>query len=318
MNLSSLIRSIVASAVLLPLAACTGIRFGYNHADTWLTFRLDQYLDLEKEQKKLAKSRIATLLAWHRSTQLQDYSALLGEIRTKLKGPVTPSDVADFQRKIERRLIALGERAAPEIARLALTLGPDQIARVRRELDDDNERFRKKFGYSHNGAGNELADRAKLFIKRAEFWLGKLTEEQRALIREAIARRENGDYTWADEREARQLGFLALLSKIQEKKPEERVATSWIRDYFADLSGQADPRRRAFVQSLRQSNAELIAKVIASATPEQRAVLDERLQGYAADLAALAEEERKFGQRTFPLRPAEKPMEPETTFRNTY
>jgi hypothetical protein len=305
-------RLIFISVVTLPLAACTSIRFGYNHADTLLVFRLDQYFDLEKQQEKLAKDRIAALLAWHRATQLYDYSVLLAEIRTKVKGSITLSDVTGFQQKIHHRLETLGERAAPEIAKLALTLSPAQIARAQRELSDDNEEFRKKYGYSHNGT-NELGARAKLFIKRAEFWLGKLTDEQRNIIRRTMAGRENGNYTWADEREARQRDFLALLSKIQKQKPEERVATNWIRSYFADLTDQPDPQRRAFIQTLRESNAELIAKVVDSATSEQRAVLDDKLQGYAADLAALAGEERKYGQRTLPLQPNEKLMRTEAT-----
>jgi hypothetical protein len=324
MNVSSLtilIRRwhlIVVSAIVLPLAACTSIRFGYNHADTLLIFRLDEYFDLEKTQKTLAKDRINALLAWHRATQLHAYSALLDDIRTKAKGPMTPSEVTDFQQRINRRLEILGERAAPEIARLALTLKPNQIAQVQRELSDDNAQFRKKYGYLHNSADNAPGAKAKLFIKRAEFWLGKLTDEQRTIIRNAIAGRDNGNYTWADEREARQRDFLALLSKIQERKPEERVATDWIRTYFAELADQTDPQRRVYIQTLRQSNAELIAKVITSATPEQRAALDEKLQGYAADLAALAGEDRRFGQWTFPSRPNEKLRGPETkSFRSS-
>ena len=83
---------IIVLAVILPLTACSSIRFGYNHADTFLIFRLDQYFDLEQSQKQLAKDRIGALLAWHRATQLQDYAALLDEIRAKLNGPVTPSE----------------------------------------------------------------------------------------------------------------------------------------------------------------------------------------------------------------------------------
>lgn len=317
MKLSSLTFSIrrwcviVALAVILPLAACSSIRFGYNHADTFLIARLDQYFDLEKSQKQLARDRIGALLAWHRATQLQDYSALLDEIRAKLNGPVTPSEVISFQEKIRQRLETLGERAAPEIAKLALTLKPNQIAQVRRELDEDNAEFREEYGYSHNPSNPNPQARAKLFIKRAEFWLGKLTEPQRAMIRQAVAARDNGNYTWADEREARQHEFLALLSKIERQKPQERVATDWVRCYFAELARQTDPQRQAFIETLRRADAELIAKLLDSATPEQRTALDEKLHGYAADLAALVEENRRLGQHTSPLPPDEISVRPE-------
>lgn len=178
---------IIVLAVILPLTACSSIRFGYNHADTFLIFRLDQYFDLEQSQKQLAKDRIGALLAWHRATQLQDYAALLDEIRAKLNGPVTPSEIISFQDKIRQRLETLGERAAPEIAKLALTLKPSQIAQVRRELDEDAAEFREEYGYSHDPSNDNPQARAKLVIKRAEFWLGKLTEQQRAMIRQATA-----------------------------------------------------------------------------------------------------------------------------------
>ncbi|BBA33197.1 uncharacterized protein sS8_1235 [Methylocaldum marinum] len=296
-------RLMIVLGAVLALMSCASVRLGYNHADTLLIYRLDQYLDLEKPQKSLAKDRIAALLAWHRATQLHAYSALLEDIRTKVNGSITPSEVAKFQQRIRNNLETLGERAAPEVARLALTLKPAQVAWVRRKLSDDNAKFRKKFGYSNTGSHNNLGDRAKQFTKRAEFWLGKLTDEQNSLIRQAIAVRNNGNYTWADEREARQRDFLVLLSNIRERKPDERVAATWVRTYFAELAEQPDPQRRSFIRDLRRSNAELIAKLIISATPQQRAALDEKLRGYAADLAALAEEGPKLGQRTFSLLP---------------
>lgn len=304
-------RVIVTLSVILPLAACSSIRFGYNHADTFLVFRLNQYLDLEQSQKQLARDRISALLAWHRATQLQDYSALLGEIRAKLNGPVTPSEVINFQAMIRQRLETLGERAAPEIARLALTLKPSQIAQVQRELDEDNAEFREEYGYSHDPSDDNPQARAKLVIKRAEFWLGKLTERQRAMIRQAMAERDSGNYTWADEREARQREFLALLSKIERQKPQERVATDWVRSYFTELAHQTNPQRQAFVETSRRANAELIAKLLNSATPKQRTALDKKLQGYAADLAALLEENRRLGQYTSPLPPDEISVRPE-------
>ena len=39
------------------------------------------------------------------------------------------------------------------------------------------------------------------------------------MIRQATAESDSGNYTWADEREARQREFLALLSKIERQKP---------------------------------------------------------------------------------------------------
>jgi hypothetical protein len=283
-----------ALLVCLGLAGCGSLRFGYQHADTLLLAALDRYFDLDAEQKQLAQHRIEVLLAWHRATQLQEYSALLREAREKIRGPVTADEVLAFEAKVRPRLAALAERTAPDIAQLALTLRPRQLAHMRERWAEDDEEFRAA---SADGGPDELAKlQVRRFIKGAGFWLRELSREQKALVRAAFAQREGADRFRKEERERRRREWLAVLEGIRSEHPNPRAATERVRAFLAGLADPPDPLRRAEASALRRSTAELIAALVNAATPEQRAELGEKLEGLAGDFNALANE--GGGERT--------------------
>ena len=78
------------------------------------------------------------------------------------------------------------------------------------------------------------------------------------------------------------------LRLIQSEQPSEAVATEWMRAYFERLSQPPESDRRAKIEAFRSRNAVLIATVINSATPQQRAHLSARLGSYVEDFDALA------------------------------
>jgi hypothetical protein len=276
-------------AVALCLSACsTGVRLGYNYAETLVAYSLDGYVGLTDEQQQLVKERATALVAWHRSTQLRDYAQLIESTRRKLDGPVSASDVLAFNQAINARLAALGERAAPDLAHLALTLSPDQIARMQRKLANDNSKARRELVQF---AGKEsLDERVKKYAERADYWFGSLSREQLELVRASLAQRPDNAGWWIEERERRQRELLAVLQKIQAERPSETTATQWLRTYFAQLQSPPDPERRRGIEQFRAGNAELIAQLLNSATPEQKAALSAKLGSFAGDFVALAAE----------------------------
>jgi len=273
------------------LAACsTGMRLGYNNADTLLLYSLNNYVSLTSEQELLVKERAGALVGWHRSTQLRDYASLVEQARGKLAGPVESQDVLAFNEAINARMTAIGERAAPDVAKLALTLTPEQIQKLQRRFADDaakaqREASREKTAATGNGSPDE---RARKYIERTEYWFGSVTPAQRAMLREELQRRPDGNAGWRGERERRQQELLRVLRRIQDERPDEATATVWVRHYFAQLREPPDPERRRALAALRTANAELIAQLVNSATPEQRATLSQRLATFAEDFTALA------------------------------
>ena len=287
-------RRFVLASVALLAAACSQLQLGYNNADTVIAYSLDSYLDLDDEQERLARSSIAALHRWHRATQLPGYVQLLDEAQRKVAGPVTPADVREFNAGMRRALMAIGEQAAPDLARLALTLKPAQVDRLAERLARDTSKARRELV---RFAGPESLDqRVERYVEQAEDWFGTLTPAQRATIRASLERRPEAQEAWMRERESRQRELVAVMARIRAQQPPLATATAWLREYFAQLAEPRDPQRRARLATYREENAELVAQLVNSATPAQRAALAKRLRSYAADLSTLATKDATAGR----------------------
>lgn len=275
-------------AVVLLAGCSAGVRIGYNNADTLLVYAIDGYLGLTAEQEHLVKERAGALMTWHRTTQLRDYAQLIEAERRRLDGPVTAADVLAFNQAINARLLKLGDRAAPDLVQLALTLTPEQLARMERKLATDTVKARRELVQF---AGREtLEERVKKYSERADFWFGRLTREQLEMVRTSLERSPESSTWWIDERERRQRDLLAVLQRIQSERPSEEVGADWLRSYFAQLQNPAEPERRVRIQEFRAINAELVAQLVNAATPDQKVKLSRRLAGFAEDFTALAAE----------------------------
>jgi hypothetical protein len=66
-------RLLLLGAALLVAGCSTGLRLGYNYADTLLANSIDGYVGLTPADQ-FVKERAAGLMAWHRATRLRDYA----------------------------------------------------------------------------------------------------------------------------------------------------------------------------------------------------------------------------------------------------
>ncbi|MGZ8274278.1 MAG: DUF6279 family lipoprotein [Burkholderiaceae bacterium] len=278
-------RLVVLCLFALLFSACSTIRLGYNHADTLLLHTLERYVTLTDDQEHMVRRRVGSLMAWHRGTQLADYAAFVQHTRSRLDGDVSHAEVLDFGEGLSIRLATLGQRAAPDVAALTLMLTPGQIDQVERKLLDENAKARKDSAREMKQAVDQ---RAKKYAERSEFWLGKLDEQQIQIVRASLANRPIDSLYWIEARERRTRDLVALLRRIQAERPAEETAANWFRAYFRELARPSNVDQRARAEAFRRDNAELVAQLVNSASPQQRAHLDRRLSGFAAEFVQLA------------------------------
>ena len=201
---------------------------------------------------------------------------------------MTADDVLAFNQAINARLAALGERAAPDLAQLALTLTPEQIARMQRRLASDNSKARRELVQF---AGKEtLDDRVRKYAERADFWFGSLTREQLELVRARSRSARTAPPGGSRSASGGSASSSRSCSGSPAGGPSEDLAATWLRDYFAQLQHPGEAKRRARVMEFRAVNAELIAQLVNTATPEQKSKLSNRLASFAQDFVALASE----------------------------
>jgi hypothetical protein len=281
----------VLMVVLLALAGCSSLRLAYNHGDTLLYWWIDGYVDLDSEQKPWVKKDIDELFHWHRKTQLHDYTQILRTGQRQLQGNPTAAELAADYDEVRSRTQLLLFKALPELADLARSLKPEQIAQMEKKFASNNAEFRKK-----NMKGDKEAQqkfRYKKSMEQFELWFGNFTSEQEAAIRKASDARPLDNEFWLNERMRRQRNILAVAKKVQGEKLSKDATIALLHGLVKDSfepPEQAD--RRQFVDTYTDATIQLVVTVIRLATPTQRAHAQKRMQGWIDDFNSLAAEPR--------------------------
>jgi hypothetical protein len=277
------LRRVFAAALVVLAAGCSSVRIGYNNADTFLLYTLDNYLDLSGQQQQLVRDRLRTLLAWHRATQLRGSTDVSDGASKRLESRVSGEEIYALNLEMNRRLVLIGDQAAPDLAALALTLRQTQLDRFARKLAEDDAKVRREAARK-----GSLEQRLKRSVERTEEWFGSVSPRQLELIRNELATRPDSEDWWLHEREQRRADLLKVLQRIHTEQPTEHEAARWLREYFARIAEPQEPERRTRMTEFRHGNAELIAALINASSAEQKAVLVKKLHGYAEDFATLA------------------------------
>lgn len=274
-------------AFALLLAGCSAVRLGYSNGESVVFWWLNSYVDIESNQQPWVKRHIANLLAWHRSTQLEQYANQLTRIQTQLQGNVTSADVLDAFKGIRNSALVTVNKAVPELADLAVSLHPQQIANIEKKFSSNNESYRKD--YMRGDLERRQSDRFKKLMKQAEYWFGDFSPEQEAQIRAASNARPLNRELELEIRKRRQHEVLAMLYKVRSEKLDSAATAALMKQYMAgvlDHFGQQE--HKAFSEASQIALADTLALIINVTNATQKAHAQKRLQKWIDDCRALA------------------------------
>jgi len=278
--------------LLLLLAACSSLRLAYNNGDTVMYWWLDGYVDLDSEQTPWVKKDIGELFQWHRKTQLRDYVQVLQTAQRQLQGNPTAADLAGDYNEVRNRTQVLLLKTVPELADLARSLKPEQIAQMEKKFAANNGEFRRK-----NMKGDKEAQQKFRFDKsmeQFELWFGSFSSEQEVIIRKASDARPLDNALWLDERMRRQKMILDAVKKVQQEKLGKEATADLIRGLVGDVFERMEQpsERKAFFDAYNDSTIQLVLTVVRIATPAQKAHAHKRMQGWIDDFNILAAEQQ--------------------------
>jgi hypothetical protein len=271
-------------------AGCSSLRIGYAAMPTVLAWRIDRYLALDDEQRALVGERIESLQRWHRENELPRYSAWLDRMAS-VPVPVSEATIAGWRGELAEAWVPLANRLAPDLAALALTLRPEQIARMSARFAESNRDLRRDWGLDKRVSGSSnpvLEARTERFRDRAEFFLGSLGGYQVELLRRLAAEHPPTEADWLAEREARQRGLVDLLSRISGERPPVLQAEEWARTWLLSAWQSTDPQRAVRLQAAAAASDRGAATILNMATAAQRDRMSAKIRGYAADIATIA------------------------------
>jgi len=258
-NVNALRTFLAALLAALLLAACAS--FTYNRLDWLIPWYVAGYVDLTGDQRALLRARLAPTLAWHRHEELTRYMEILDRIQADLDGPVESTTV----RAWADDMLAAAQRVERTLMGVALEFGgevsDEQVEEFIASLWERQREFEEEF--LERSAAEYAEDDFDNLANLLERFLGRLSPEQKAVLREAANGLVRFDKAWLAERRA----WLRTLEDLLRREPGWQDAV--MRAYEARIALRSPEYREAFEHNLGLITA-AYAAVLSSMSERQR------------------------------------------------
>ena len=268
------------------LSGCSSVRLAYGNGAQLAWWWVDGHVDFSREQAPRVKQGLQDFFAWHRSTQLPSFVALLGTAQAEVLAPTTPEQACRWQAQGREVLEPTLQRLLRLAAEQSAGLGEAQFRHLAERYAKGIDEMRDDF------LQPDLAERQEKSvaraIERAERVYGRLGDAQRRVIREGVAASPFDPALWLQERERRQREVLSTLRRLAAEKADVEQRLAAMRTLLAHTENSPDPAYRAYQQRLGPYNCALAARLHNATTPAQRQRALETLKGWEEDLRSLA------------------------------
>ncbi|MEM1153725.1 MAG: DUF6279 family lipoprotein [Pseudomonadota bacterium] len=186
-------------ASLVFLGACSSTTFVYNQLDTIVPWYVDDYVDLDREQREQLDAELEVFLAWHRQQELPRYVQLLDQVDSTLGTPVTTEEIADLYAEMEVAFVRLEEESLVWLLDLGESLTDQQVAELLVYMQERQEEFKEEYlSRSDEEYREKIYDNLK---DNFSDYMGRLDKQQRERLQLASQEMERTDALWLQERE---------------------------------------------------------------------------------------------------------------------
>jgi hypothetical protein len=257
--------------VLAALTGCSFTTAAYRYADRIILWKFDHYFDLNRDQRHDLAQRLAPLLDRHRHEALPQYEIFLREIGQRVERGLAGSDIDWAYATYDRLRTDLFERVVADSGVFLASIDARQVRTFESALQKDNAKAARLIQIS---APERLKERAQTTLELAKDWLGRLTKEQQAQIREWSLTLPDVEPMWVAYQQQRRQELVTLLH--QPRTPEQ-IARE-LRSMFVYHDQTAPQSYQNAVRQMRE-NAKIMALAIDQRmTPDQRRHAVSKLQ----------------------------------------
>ena len=270
------------AGLLVLLAGCSILSI-YRYADWLILWQVDRYFDLTSNQRHDLAQQLKPLLARHRREAIPQYESFLVQFRQRFERGLTGQDLDWVYAGYDRLRADLFERVVADGGVFLASVDSRQVRTLEAALQKDNE---KAVRLAQAPPAERLKKRAYATLDALEDWLGPLSEDQEAQIREWSLALPDTQPAWVRYQQQRQQELLALL---HQSRTPERVAVE-LRTMFVYQDHTAP---QAYQDAVRQMRADIKTMALAidqRLTPDQRHHAVTKLQRLIDDLHALQAE----------------------------
>ena len=252
-----------AVIVLAALTGCSFTTTAYRYADRIILWKLDHYFDLNHDQRQDLVQRLAPLLARHRHEALPQYEIFLREIGQRVERGLAGSDIDWAYATYDRLRTDLFERVVADSGVFLASIDARQVRTFESALQKDNAKAARLIQIS---APERLKERAQTTLELAKDWLGRLTKEQQAQIREWSLTLPDVEPMWVAYQQQRRQELVTLLH--QPKTPAQ-IARE-LRSMFVYHDQTAPQSYQNAVFHMRENAKAMVIAIDQRMTPDQR------------------------------------------------
>jgi hypothetical protein len=276
----------VVVALVGLLTGCSTLRVAYDTGPMLAWWWIDGYADFTGAPADRVKDDIRHWFGWHRTTQLPAYAVWLDGTRDQVADSITPAQVCRSWTAARRLLDPAIDQALVTAAAWVPGLSEAQFRHIERRYAKGLDEMRRDYLQPDPAQRHRAA--MKRTLERIEMLYGSVDAAQQQLISEGIKASPFDPAAWLAERQRRQRDTLQTLRRLQADRADADAVVAALRALAERNERAADPGYRAYQQQLMDYNCDFGARIHNAMGAEQRRAAQDRLQGWGADLRALA------------------------------
>lgn len=234
-------RHLIWLLLTVVVASSCSMHLAYHHVDRVVAWRVDDLLDLTREQRSFVMERVRYHQTWHREQELLRYRQFLDGVETRLKNGLNEQEVDWFFDQIQDFRSTLMTAISADAAQLLRGISADQREYLREALARSNRKLEERAELNET---ERRKRRAKEVIAEIEHWTGRLDRGQRERIVQELGKLPDMTAPWLSYKRERQQQLLQLLKQDQNHDPAQFDAAlhAWLLENssarFADFQQQ--------------------------------------------------------------------------------
>lgn len=295
-NCRIIARTLLATALLALLVACSAMRLAYNQAPTLVYWWIDEYADLNDLQSAQVRRDIDQFLGWHRRNELPGYAVLLQQWQAMAPHDMSTAQACTQFETVRAAVQRAGEKGVEPLTRLALSLTPEQQTHLQRHQEKGNKTFEKDF--VRGSPEQRLNKRLDQAVSRSETLYGDLSRAQRELLRAGLQQSPFDAQASLQERVRRQADLRQTVQALQnnpavlvntaaEGTAPPPAALAAGRQLLGRVMQSPVPAAQAYSQAMVENSCAQFAALHNSTSAEQRRHAVRVLKDYEEDLRTL-------------------------------
>lgn len=262
----------------LLVTACSRIGLAYRNLDWLLPWRLNDYLNLDRQQQAWLRPRLQAHLQWHCSAELPRYIDWLHSSESVLvQAQPDSAQLLEQFALFDGALKRISVEITPTAIELLQGLSEQQVDEFYAALDEDNLEDRQDF--LDPPLAIQISERRERMQERLRPWLGRLNNAQTAHIAAWANGLGEQNRLWLENRQRWQ----TQLRNVLAERDSADFAEQLTRLLQQRESFYSEEYRASYGRS-RQALARLFSQLLSSSDEAQRERLAQRLRDLRRDL----------------------------------